>query len=609
MKFAPLFLSRRKKAQLDRLVTRAVLLPIGLMLALTLFLLGQISYLIAINGQIERTDKIVLNILETQQLAVDMQTGLRGYILTKQTVFLAPYLSAQKKLSKNFIKMKQLVVDMPIQQKRATELQDQLELWEVYAQQLLELNKTGELIFPDTNFLMLGKKRMDSVRETIQLMLIEEQNTRAQASREVQFLVPMTVGSSLGIALILGGILAYLTRQELVNVTERYESILENTYIQAERLQQSAAEFRSLAEATPQFIWTAQSDGTLDYFNQRWYDFTQLTPETILDWPSVIHPNDIEYCKQQWEHSVTTGQPHELSFRLRRGIDGEYLWHLSRAVAMRNKNDQIIKWFGTITNIDEQKRSTQLLQQQTTELSRINYNLTQTGLNLEKRNHELDQFTYVISHDLKAPLRAIANLSQWIEEDLEAVLTEETHKQMNLLRGRVHRMESLINGLLQYSRVGRTPTQSQSIAVTDLVAEVVDTLAPPPGFTITISPDLPTVTTEVVLLQQVFANLIGNAIKHHHSSTGRIVISGTTNATYGEFAVSDDGPGINPDFHSKIFVIFQTLQPRDTLESTGIGLALVKKIVEDQSGKIWVESRQGAGTTFRFTWPIRGTDA
>jgi light-regulated signal transduction histidine kinase (bacteriophytochrome) len=222
---------------------------------------------------------------------------------------------------------------------------------------------------------------------------------------------------------------------------------------------------------------------------------------------------------------------------------------------------------------------------------------------LERSNRELGQFAYITSHDLKAPLRAIANLSRWIEEDIEESLTPDTRKQMDLLRGRIHRMEALIEGILQYSRVGRVSVDMVEVDVAALLSEVIDTLAPPAGFNIEIAPGMPTLHTTRVCLSQVFANLIGNAVKYHDRDDGHIQVSVEDEGDFYRFSVADDGPGIANEYHKKVFTIFQTLQARDTVESTGIGLTLVKKIVEEQGGVIKLESALGEGAIFHFSWP------
>nr|WP_275973977.1 PAS domain-containing protein [Argonema galeatum] len=251
----------------------------------------------------------------------------------------------------------------------------------------------------------------------------------------------------------------------------------------------------------------------------------------------------------------------------------------------------------------ERKSAAEAMRSRANELDRLSSVLAKTNMDLEKRNQELDQFAYIVSHDLKAPLRAIANLSQWIEEDLQDLLTGDTRHQMNLLRGRVHRMEGLIEGILTYSRVGRVQTSKEIVDVGTLLQNIIDSLAPPPTFTITVESEMPVFATEPLPLEQVFANLISNAIKHHHRTDGHIEISVQDRGDFYEFVVRDDGPGIDPQYHEKVFAIFQTLVPRDRVENTGIGLSLVKKIVEDKGGSVRLESHQDRGATFRFTWP------
>jgi PAS domain S-box-containing protein len=224
---------------------------------------------------------------------------------------------------------------------------------------------------------------------------------------------------------------------------------------------------------------------------------------------------------------------------------------------------------------------------------------------LEARNRELDSFVYIVSHDLKAPLRAASNLSDWIEEDLAGSLTPANQQQLNLLRDRLDRMSATIDGLLDYARIGRAEESIELVAVAELVAQTIETLAPPPTFQIAIAKNLPTLNTKRLLLAQVFANLIGNGIKHHDRIDGALHIGIAERSDCYEFAIADDGPGIAPDQHDRVFEIFQAVNPQNRSDSTGIGLAIVKKIIEAEGGKIWLESQLDLGTTFHFTWPKR----
>lgn len=322
------------------------------------------------------------------------------------------------------------------------------------------------------------------------------------------------------------------------------------------------------------------------------------------DFRDITHPED-------------AGQDAELYQKLRQGEletavmekrylrkSGEAVWCSVTASIIRDQQRQPLYFIAFIQDITDRKVSELTLQQKKDELAMSNLVLAQTTANLAQRNRELDEFAYVASHDLKAPLRAIANLATWLEEDLEGQLPPENKDQLDLLQGRVHRMENLIDGLLAYSRIGRSNYQLESVDLNQLVRNVVDLLGPPPGFTIAIAPDLPTLQASRPALTQIFNNLISNAIKHHDRPRGHIEIRYQhLDSGFHEFSVIDDGPGIAPAFHQKVFSIFQVLKARDKVENTGIGLAIVKKTVEAEGGTITVESSGVGGATFRFTWP------
>jgi signal transduction histidine kinase len=222
---------------------------------------------------------------------------------------------------------------------------------------------------------------------------------------------------------------------------------------------------------------------------------------------------------------------------------------------------------------------------------------------LEKSNQDLDKFAYVTSHDLRAPLRGIANLSQWIEEDLGERLTDKSREYLHLLRGRVRRLEDLIQGVLDYSRAGRVADAPTDVDVGTLVREIVELIGTPTDAIVDIDPNLPTLRTTRVPLQQVFMNLVTNAFKYNARSAPRVEVGAEPIPEGWEFYVRDNGPGIAARYHAQIWGLFQTLHSRDRIESTGMGLAIVRKIVEAHGGRAWVDSEEGKGSTFRFTWP------
>lgn len=389
----------------------------------------------------------------------------------------------------------------------------------------------------------------------------------------------------------------------VVGILGTFEDITERMHSEA-ALAESEQRFRATFEQAAVGMAQTTLEGRLIMVNQKLCEIVGYTREELLQmkFQDFTHPEDLK-AELESLHQLLARNLETYAIEKRYICkDGMPVWvNLSVSLLRDPGGNQTL--MGVVEDITFRKQAEEALQGRAEELSRTTAILAKTTANLKKRNQELDQFAYVVSHDLKAPLRAIANLSSWIEEDLEDLLTEDTQHQMNLLRGRVHRMEALIEALLQYSRVGRVKSALETVSVASLLEDILDSLAPPASFTIEVEPEMPTLVTERLLLEQVFANLISNAIKHNHRQAGHVKISVKDLGDFYEFAVADDGPGIAPEYHEKVFVIFQTLEARDKVENTGIGLSLVKKTVETQGGTIKLTSQAGQGSTFSFTWP------
>jgi signal transduction histidine kinase len=196
---------------------------------------------------------------------------------------------------------------------------------------------------------------------------------------------------------------------------------------------------------------------------------------------------------------------------------------------------------------------------------------------LERSNRELDQFAYVASHDLKAPLRATALLAEWIAEDSAAVLSPKSLEHLDKLNSGIRRMERLLDDLLAYSRVGRTHQPSERVDTRILVQETADLLNLPAGFQLVLPESMPVLYTERVPLATVLRNLIQNAYKHHdHPERGCVTIAVEDLGDVLQFSVADDGPGIASEYHDHVFELFRTLKPRDQVEGSGMGLSVVK---------------------------------
>lgn len=348
-------------------------------------------------------------------------------------------------------------------------------------------------------------------------------------------------------------------------------------------LQESEARFRTLADNISQLAWMADANGSIFWYNRRWFDYTGTSFEQMQGWgwQQVHHPEHIDRVLSQYRACIAAGEIWEDTFPLR-SHNGKYRWFLSRAIPIVNPAGQIVRWFGTNTDVTDIKRFQAVLEQQ---------------------NYELDSFVHIVSHDLKAPLRAIANLSTWIEEDLEGNLSDDTQEQMVLLRNRVQRMQAMIDGLLNYARVNRMEITTEPVETKQLILEVIDSIAPPSTFRIDVPADLPILQTNRLLLFQVLANLIDNGIKYNDGRDGWLRIAARDQGDLYEFTIADNGPGIAPEYQKNIFMIFQTGNIQKREDSTGVGLAIVKKIVENMGGTVWLESQLDKGTTFYFTWP------
>ena len=375
-------------------------------------------------------------------------------------------------------------------------------------------------------------------------------------------------------------------------------------------LQASEELFRHTFEYTCVGFCHVALDGTWLRVNQKLCEIVGYTQAELLatTFQAITEPADLE-ADLALAARLVNGEINEYSIEKRYIHQlGHHVWVNLTVSLMRDidRDGQVgapQHFLGAITDITARKQLEILNQTQTAELQRLNSSLVLAQHRLKERNEELDAFVYMVSHDLKAPLRSIANLSEWIEEDLQDRLGEDDSQQFALLRQRVKRMDALIDGLLRYSRVGAQELERQTVDIHQLVTETIDSLAPPAGFKMKILSPLPTANTKQILLAQIFANLLSNAIKHHDRPDGQIEIEVVDLGDRYRFTIADDGPGIPPGAdRQRIFEMFQTLKPSVSTENTGIGLALVKKIVEGEGGQIWLDLDRVTGACFCFTW-------
>ena len=350
-------------------------------------------------------------------------------------------------------------------------------------------------------------------------------------------------------------------------------------------VEKATERFRFLAESMPQKIFTAKPTGDVDYFNQQWLEFTGLSFAQLKHWgwTHIIHPEDLEANIKVWRRSLETGGPFNIEHRFRRA-DGAYRWHLTRVHAMRDPHGHISMWIGSNTDIHEQKEREEALR---------------------RANEDLQQFAYSASHDLQEPVRNVTVYSELIAKRYRNALDEEGRRFLGFLTEGGTRLAMLISDLLAYTRAGASESDVSIRSANAVMQYTLSGLAEAireSQATVTYDP-LPDIPMGEAHLQQIFLNLIGNALKYRTEEPPRIHISATDTGSAWRFSVQDNGIGIDPAYREKIFGVFKRLHRDHKYSGTGIGLAICQRVVERYGGKIWVDSAPGQGSIFCFTVP------
>jgi PAS domain S-box-containing protein len=356
-------------------------------------------------------------------------------------------------------------------------------------------------------------------------------------------------------------------------------------------LRQSESQFRSLSELLPQIVWTTSPDGVLEHVNQQAYEFTGGTELTKREkWDEIIHPEDNKKLELTWREALRTGADFQTEYRLK-DREGNYRWFLGRAVPVRNEEGEIVKWLGTSTDIDHQKRAEEKLERTVAERT----------VRLRDTVAELEAFSYSIAHDMRAPLRAMSGFSSLLEEEYSEALPEEAQQYLKRIARSAVRLDSLIQDVLNYSRIARNEMAIMPTNFAELTREILETYPQLQSADISVELDhMSLVMANVAALTQCISNLLSNAVK--------FVAPGVRPSVRISFAekqdqlvrilFQDNGIGITEEGQKRIFKMFQRLHPATEFEGTGIGLTIVRKAVERMGGNAGVESKLGQGSSF-----------
>jgi hypothetical protein len=377
-------------------------------------------------------------------------------------------------------------------------------------------------------------------------------------------------------------------------------------------LKESEKKFRTLAESTPQKVWSCNNNGEITYLNSQMLSFTGLSMEEHKDWIAFTHPEDFKNTEETWLNALTTGSAYEIEERFRK-YDGTYRWHLTRGVPEKDENGNILMWIGTCTDIHDQKIMAEELESRVADRTR---ELVHVNEELKRTNQELEQFAYVASHDLQEPLRKIRTFSDYVISNFDKP-DFNAKEYLERINAAGKRMSALIKDLLVFSKLSKIEEHFVRTDLNEILKNVTD------DFELLINEknavihtvSLPVINAIPMQINQLFYNLIGNSLKFSEKApeiriscrTISKSISGETEnegKQYVEILFADNGIGFEQSYADKVFTIFQRLNNKQQYEGTGIGLAMCKKIVENHFGHIGVLSKPNKGSTFIVDLPL-----
>ncbi len=559
---------------------------------------------------------------------IDQETGLRGYITTTDPTFLEPFYQGREVYLDTMPHLKMLLQKSYFGNTRVhfSYFYSLAEQWyNTFAIQQIHLVNTKNYVEARSlRDALIGKAIFDKFRVATRELknIINEDNTTLRHT--IRVFKTATIITIISITLFLLMLIWLIARRNFNMIGKQLIILLATmaTYKQGEyhtrmqsmyheefqifaqgfndmmatierqqyKLQQSEQNFRSLANALPQIVWTATPDGSIDYYNQKWFDYTGTTLEQARGWgwEPVLHPDDLQNCVDTWTHSFTAEETYQIECRFKRASDGMYRWHLVRALPQRDASDAIIKWFGTGTDIEDLKQAEQMLIQAI---------------------QDQHNFVSTVGHEFRTALTSIQGFSELLSmEDFEQAQVQDYAQDIHTDASRLHRM---VDDLLDLEKMesGRVLLEVEELDFVEIASRVVErlnTISSGHTITFTHDKDFPHLHGDKDKLTQILYNLLTNALKYSPKG-GDIRLEANVEDAHIHVHVQDQGIGIPEEALETIFHPYNRVHAKDTryIKGTGLGLPIVRRLIDLHEGRIWAESVPGQGSTFHFILPIK----
>jgi PAS domain S-box-containing protein len=570
----------------------------------------------SIRIKVASSEERIANTKELLVVMLNAETGVRGYLVSGDRAFLEPNQAAQNSLPIALSKLKQSIGNNSTQLAQLESIRSRISS----IQKLMTELQITSAVPARSRLLKQGKQEMDALRQAIntaqsieQVTLDRQQENLSDLQNIIHSLQQLFTAT--GIMSTVGGIYLF--------------QLLERELRQREaEIQTRDSTIETLTTNIIDGVLILDRSGQIETVNPALMEMFGYTAVDLLKCPlmrlfaTAIAPKSqplpelAAWLKQQpklgqtWQ--ITAYRQDGTSFPIELSLSEIHQQHRSIALAKP-------RLMAIVRDVSEQTNLMNQLQIHLKVAEKLNLALIATNFTLNSRNQELAEFAYATAHDLKTPLRGIATLSEWIEEEVRPYSSKQLDLNIQLLRQRTYRIDNLVDGLWEYTNLGQTPVAPEPIELATFLQEVTTALLLPPNFKVEVHPTNLSIAAGKSHLRKVLEELLENAIEHHDGGAtqhdlngavfqtqhhGRIEICVELVGTQIEFVITDDGPGIELKHHQRVFRLFETLKPRDVQENTGIGLAIAKKLVDRVGGKIWLATpASGKGLAVHFTWP------